>query len=335
MFGMLGHASDTSAALTKLRVDSSEEAFSLTRLRLEKSIQRGWLKFLAVLLLALTGCLSHTQLLQQPKLAGPVVDADALQLVRGINERYDQLHSFAATMDFTASVGGTHRGERTDYSSCLGYILFRKPQMLRVLILVPVLHVHAIDLTSNGTSFTLLIPSKNRAIEGRNSVAKPADNPLENLRPNLFADTILIHSISPDQIVSVIHQSATAQDARTKQLVELPAYDLTVLSEAPPTQSPAPAQVAKPLRVIRFSRLDLLPIEQDIYDANGDLETQVLYGPYQDFGGTQFPSTIDINRPLDEYRIRLTVNKLTVNQPLRDDQFELKIPEGIHVQKLE
>jgi len=29
------------------------------------------------------------------------------------------------------------------------------------------------------------------------------------------------------------------------------------------------------------------------------------------------------------------VDKLAVNQPLTDNQFELKIPEGIHVEKLE
>jgi hypothetical protein len=108
-----------------------------------------------------------------------------------------------------------------------------------------------------------------------------------------------------------------------------------VLTEATPTSNDAPAKVAKPLRVIHFSRIDLMPTEQDIYNADAELETQVLYGPYQDFKGTRFPSTIDIKRPLDEYSIRLTVQDLKVNQPLPDDQFELKLPKGVQVQKLE
>ena len=70
-------------------------------------------------------------------------------------------------------------------------------------------------------------------------------------------------------------------------------------------------QLGTPLRVIHFSRINLLPTGQDIYNAAGDLETQVVYGPYQDFNGTQFPSTITINRLLDELRITLTVEKLT------------------------
>jgi outer membrane lipoprotein-sorting protein len=300
-------------------------------------MRRDWLKLLVLLLPVLTGCLSHTRRLQQPVLAGPVLNADVLDLVKGVNDRYDKIQSLTATMDFSASVGGAHQGKQTDYTSIHGYILFRKPRMLRVLGLVPVLHTHAFDLVSNGNTFTLLIPPKDRAIAGSNSVTAAAANPLENLRPGVFVDSILIHSISPDQIVSVIHESSTTLNPRMKRLVELPQYDLTVLSEADPISPVDIAKVAKPLRVIRFSRVDLLPEEQDIYNAAGDLETQVLYGPYRDFDGTKFPSTIDISRPIDGYRIRMAVEKLVVNPvnpPLTDETFEVTIPPGYKVQKL-
>ena len=82
------------------------------------------------------------------------------------------------------------------------------------------------------------------------------------------------------------------------------------------SSSPGLPQLNKPLRVIHFNRINLKTIGQDIYNADGDLETQVVYGPYQDFNGTQFPGTITINRLLDEFRITLTVEKLELNQPL-------------------
>jgi hypothetical protein len=207
--------------------------------------------------------------------------------------------------------------------------------MLRVLVLLPVLHTHAMDLVSNGTSFTLLIPPKNRAIEGSDTITASVGNPVEKMRPDVFVDTMLIHSIAPDEIVSVIHDSVATEDIRTKRLVELPVYDLTVLDREPPTELAVLAQVVKPRRVIRISQVNLLPTGQDIYNANGEIETQVLYGPYQDFGGISFPSTIDINRLLDEYRIRLAVKKLTVNHPLADDKFELRVPESVPVEKLQ
>ena len=76
-------------------------------------------------------------------------------------------------------------------------------------------------------------------------------------------------------------------------------------------------------------------IGQDIYGPKGELETQVVYGADRDFDGVTFPSTIDINRPIDKYRIHLTIDKLTVNQPLADETFELKIPEGMQLQRMQ
>jgi len=95
------------------------------------------------------------------------------------------------------------------------------------------------------------------------------------------------------------------------------------------------SQQETPVRLIRFHRDDLLPYEQDLYDGNGDLETVVNYDAYQDYEGAKYPSIITIKRPLDEFQIVLTVEKVTENMELSDDQFQLKIPEGTDIQDLE
>ena len=174
-------------------------------------MRRDWLKLLALLVPVLTGCLSHTHTLQQPKLAGVVLDAEAPQLVEAVNLRFEQVTSLSATVDFAASVGGAHKGKQTDYTSIHGYIRMRKPEMLRVLGYLPVVRLRAFDLASDGKTFTLLIPPS-RAIQGSNSVSTPAANPMENLRPNIFLDSILIHSISPDTIVSLTNSSQIKLD---------------------------------------------------------------------------------------------------------------------------
>jgi outer membrane lipoprotein-sorting protein len=297
-------------------------------------MRRDWWKFLALLVPALTGCLSHTHKLQQPKLAGVALNADAVQLVEAINHRYDQVNSLTATVEFAASVGGAHKGQETDYTSIPGYILFRKPKMLRVLGLVPVLRTHAFDLASNGENFTLLIPPRSRAIIGSNAVTKPTANPLENMRPEFFLQAMLIHSIAPDRIVSLTNSSATTVDTKNKQLLETPQYELTVLNPGKEGGSPGVVKVFQARQVIKFSRVNLMATEQDIYNKDGDMETQVLYGPYQTFNGVLYPSTITITRPLEEYRIALTVEKITFNQPLPDEQFESKVPAGYKVQNM-
>lgn len=298
-------------------------------------MQRNWVKFLALLVPVMTGCLSHTRRLQQPKLAGAALNADAVQLVEAVNHRYDHVSSLTATVDFTASVGGAHKGKETDYTSIPGYIIFGKPQMLRVLGLVPVLRTHAFDLSSNGQTFTLLIPPKGRAIVGSTAMTEPTANPLENIRPGLFLDAILIHSISSEGIVSLTNSSVNTVDTKNKQLIETPQYELTVLHPEPQSKTSAPVQVFQAQRVIKFSRVDLMPSEQDIYNKDGDMETRIMYGPYQNFNGTLYPSAITIDRPLEEYRIAVAVHEVKFNLSLPDGQFDQKVPSGYKVQRLQ
>ena len=40
-------------------------------------------------------------------------------------------------------------------------------------------------------------------------------------------------------------------------------------------------------------------------------------------------------RPLDEYSLKIDVTKLTLNEEFEADQFELEVPAGVTVQKLE
>jgi len=80
--------------------------------------------------------------------------------------------------------------------------------------------------------------------------------------------------------------------------------------------------------VVYFHRDDLEPYQQDIYDADGNLETQVLYEAYQDFEGGKFPSVVTIKRPIDDIQIVLSIERVTENQALPDDQFVVPIPEG-------
>jgi hypothetical protein len=90
------------------------------------------------------------------------------------------------------------------------------------------------------------------------------------------------------------------------------------------------------VRVITFHRDDLEPYEQDIYDGEGNLETQVTYGPYRDFDSVRYPTTITIKRPLDEFQIVITVDSVKKNEALGDDPFHItNIPEGTPVQKIE
>lgn len=280
-------------------------------------------------LAALTGCVTRTRSIAKSRRPDVVLDATVDQLVRQVNAQYAAVNSLTATVDIAASFYDTAKGEAKDFPETRGYIVLQKPELLRVIGLVPVLHTHAFDMVSDGKTFTLLISvPKNRAITGSDAVTAPSPNPVDNLRPAMFFDSILVRGIGPDEFVSLTTDTRIMVDAKRKDMVEEPDYNLTL------TRRKGDSYEMAALRVIHISRTTLLPYQQDIYDDAGNIATTVAYGPYREYGGLQFPSTVTIRRPLEKYSVRLTVDQLRLNQPLEPANFTLKIPAGTPVQAL-
>lgn len=284
------------------------------------------LAFLPMLLL--TGCLKHTRILERPQAPAVVLTATAQQLIHQLDDRYDSIHSMSATVMIQASVGSAAKGKETDYTSIHGYIRLRQPSTLRVLGMLPVIETRAFDMVSNGKSFTLWIPPKNLAITGTGIVTKPSPNPLMNLRPAVFYDSLLIKKVEPEDLVYVTSDTGIVRDPKSHHLMAEPDYELGILRRI------GESQHLMPERVVHISRTNLLPFQQDEYDSHGILVTRTLYSNYRTFDGIPYPTKITINRPIDGYQLVLTIVKLTFNRPLANDQFELKIPAGTKIRKL-
>jgi outer membrane lipoprotein-sorting protein len=167
------------------------------------------------------------------------------------------------------------------------------------------------------------------AVKGLNAVKKKSANRLENLRPGLFLDAIVVRGLEPDDLYGVVADSETVEDAARKHLFTVPEYILSISRRKPDSRQ------LTPVRVVTFHRDDLLPYQQDLYDSEGNLETQVNYANYRDFDSVRYPSTITIKRPLEEYQLVLTVENVKENMTLTDDQFQINIPEGTKIQSLE
>lgn len=300
---------------------------------------------LGVLLLpALNGCLlthHHTVLRVAPVLAQ---NATVDQLVQQVNTQFDAVTSLNASVAIDVSAGGSSTGNVTDYPEFNGYILLRKPADMRILMLLPVLHTTAMDMVSNGTDFKLWIKAKNCGLEGTEVEKPPVEGqstppvalcnstsvPATVTRwPQIFLDSMLIRGVGPDELVSLISDTQVLVSANAKHATEQPDYDLNILRRK------GTSNELETLRVIHFNRTTLLPYRQDIYDDQGRLSTTALYDDYKTFGDRQFPTVLTIKRPLEEFEVKMTINKLTVNQKMEDDQFELNIPAGVPVQKMQ
>ncbi|MGC2621100.1 MAG: hypothetical protein WA414_18800 [Acidobacteriaceae bacterium] len=277
---------------------------------------------------ALNGCLWHTRRVPQAKMPENVLSAPPERLVEIINRRYDGIDALSATVTFTATQGGALKGSEKTITPFPGHILIRKPESLRVIGNVPVIQTIAWDMASDGQTFKLWIPHDNKVIEGSNTVTQVSSNSFENMRPYMFVDSMIIPKIEPDDLLSVTGDSDTFVNPKTRKLEIRPEYLLTVSNRQGGTN------LLQTKRVIRFSRIDLQPIEEDIYGPDGQVETQTIYGPMQTYGDQRFPGTITIKWPLQEQQILVTIQVLRINLHLSDSQFQLTVPKEATVQKL-
>jgi outer membrane lipoprotein-sorting protein len=270
--------------------------------------------------LLLSGCLVTRRKLPVPKAPAITLYATPDQLVKQLNDRWGALETLNATVEMKATVTHSQKGESSEYPSIRGIILLKKPTMLRVYGRVPVVGTRLLDMTSDGKEFTLWIPSKNEAIEGPATESQTRSaSQFENLRPNFFFDSMVVRGLEPDDEYFLTSDTDTVEDASKKHLLLEPEYLLNIVHRKPNSQE------LTMVRVVHFHRDDLLPHQQDLYDDQGTLRTQVFYGAYGDYGDNKkYPSVITIKRPVEELQITLTLEKLTENAPLKDEDFQFK-----------
>jgi len=282
--------------------------------------------------LLLTGCSLFPTTRKLPVPKAPLITQAATpeELVARLNKRWDALNTLNATVEIQATKSKTKEGVATDSPTFRGIIFVRKPEMLRVYGRVPVIGTEMFDMVGDGKNFTLYIPHYSKVYKGSYDVTNKSDSMAENMRPGFFFDALVVRGLQPDDFYSVSADSETLEDAAKKHLYTVPEYVLSITRRQPGSQKETP------VRVVTFTRDNLLPYQQDIYDSAGNLETQVFYSAYQDFGGSDYPSTVTIKRPLEEIQIVLTIESVKENQPLADDQFQINnIPAGTPVQKLD
>jgi|SRR5579863_9078741 len=280
--------------------------------------------------LVLSGCslIPMKRHLPVPKAPPSVETATPEQLVAQLNQRWNSFENLTAEVQITLTLTKPQEGLATDYPSCRGWIVMQKPENLRVV--GQLVGVRIFNMASDGKTFTVLIPPKNKAIEGPTSLSKRSDKQFENLRPGFFFDAMMVRGLEPDDFYTEISDTETIEDAQKKHLFTMPEYVLSITRHAP-----SGSRRDEPVRVITFHRDDLLPSNQDSYDREGNLESQVTYSAYKDFNGKKFPTRVVIKRPLEGITIALAVAKVDENQKLPADEFTVKIPPDTQIQHLQ
>jgi len=281
----------------------------------------------AVVLLA-GGCsVSKKTVVKPGEAPGPVMTATKADLIARYSQQAQSVTSLNATVSMKLTAGSAYSGVIEQYHQVNGFILASKPASIRVIGQAPVVGKNIFDMVSDGLEFHIFIPSKNKFLVGRSYVQSPAKKPVENLRPQHLVDALLWTPIAGPMLFEEADEAAR----RYYMLTKLGSLDGTFTAGG----------VAVPVGTnwildnkIWFDRADLKVVRLQSYDRDGKVTSDVRYNDWQVAGENIYPRQISISRPGDDYKLEITIKKLTLNETISADRFVLEQPKGselVHV----
>lgn len=242
----------------------------------------------------------------------PLQSATLDQLVANFNRSANAVQTMTLKLDLTAKVG------KKSYPRVSAFLLTQKPSSIRIWGTFTLLG-RLFDMASDGTHFELSLPTRGQFIVGENNVVPPtAASPLAKLRPQVILNALLINPIPPTQHVALDPDTDPSE------------YEVLVLQ-------PGHDGVEHLQRRIFFSRLDLLPHRQVIYDGDQVHETRAAYSHFTRSGQVPVPQDVTIQRPVEGYSLRLQITSkgITLNKPFpAPHTFDLQPPAGTTIIKI-
>jgi outer membrane lipoprotein-sorting protein len=296
----------------------------------------------AVMLTSAFGCaVSHKTVVKPSQAPGSLQTATKDQLLDAYNRQAQAIQSLNAGVTMKLTAGSAYSGVIEQYHEVNGFILAARPTSIRVIGQAPVVGKNIFDMVSDGSTFSIYIPSKNKFIVGPANLERRAEKPIENLRPQHLVDALFWPVITEG--TPVLFEEATEGASRF--------YILTVVrSQAPQSAAgPSNAGSAAPgqqgtsqlltasweiARKIWFDRADLRVSRIENFGSGGKVSSDVAYANWQSTAATSYPWQINVTRPSDDYQLQITLKKLTVNEPIAPDRFSLPQPSGTELVNL-
>ncbi len=258
-----------------------------------------------------------------PRAIKPVVkDATQEDLLNIYNQMALGVKTVNATVELRPTAGSKYSGVIEEYHEVKAFLLAARPGRIRVIGQAPVIGTTVFDMASDGDTFRVSIPSKNKFLMGPVAVERSSNKPIENLRPQHLLDALLWPEIRKEE--TVLFEEFNDETARY--------YVLTVLRGGYRTEI---------LRKIWFDRSDLQVSRLESYGPKGALVSDVHFSDWQPLlpdpehpappppaGVTGFPRAIRIDRPHDDYRLDLVLTKVALNEEIPQERFKLDQPAG-------
>jgi len=258
----------------------------------------------------------------------PAKEASEQDLLAAYERLAEAVKSINASVELIPTAGSAYSGVIEQYHQVQGFILAQKPESIRIIGQSPLISKNIFDMVSDGKTFRIYIPSKNQFIVGPTTLERTAQKPIENLRPQHLLDALFWPAISNRS--TVLFEEFDEPPARY--------YVLTLFhgGEKPTID-----------RKLWFDRADLSLARIEVYGDAGRVVSDVHLSDWQ-LGGAgsaaaaanpgpaepMYPRHIVLNRPHDNYQLEIRITKLTLNEPISADRFQLAQPAGAELIQL-
>ncbi len=254
-------------------------------------------------------------------------DATREELLDAYNSIARSTKTLNATVELKPTAGSKYSGVIDEYHEVKAFLLAARPAEIRMIGQAPVIAKTVFDMASDGETFRVSIPSKNKFLVGPVAVERSSSKPIENLRPQHLLDALLWPEIRKEEAVTL----KEFNDEKGRY------YVLTVLRGG---------YQVEVLREIWFDRANLQVVRMETFGPKGSLVSDVSFADWQPLesvagqntamtaGAASFPRAIRIERPHDDYKLEMQVTKVTVNEEIPAERFKLAQPAGaelVHV----
>jgi outer membrane lipoprotein-sorting protein len=252
----------------------------------------------------------------------PQLESSEESLLASYNSQVRAVQSLQATVDLIPSTGTTYSGVIEEYHDVPGFILAQRPATVRMIGQAPVVAKNIFDMVSDGKEFRIYIPSKNSFLVGPTALVRPSKKPLENLRPQHVVEALFWPEFPSSS--NVLFEQFDFNVSRY--------YILTLLRQT----ETGKLEIA---RKVWYSRTDLRVSRVQLFGAGGRLDSDITYADWEPVPPAAaeaapaaeqpiFARDIHIWRPQDDYKLEIKIMKLTLNEPISPDRFELAQPAG-------
>jgi outer membrane lipoprotein-sorting protein len=261
----------------------------------------------------------------------PLQSATLEELVAKLNEQHAAVRSINAEAELVPTTGSAYSGVIEEYHDVKTFVLAQREyratdnpreaeaEKIRLIGQAPIVRKTVFDMVADEREFRILLPTKNKFIVGPTALERRSEKPIENLRPQHLLEALFLSAPASGPRAQAFLQENEFRGRRY--------YAVTEIVEADGAWRPA--------RQWWFDRTDLSLVRAQSFDTEGRLLADIHYAEWKESDGIPYPRAIELVRPQEDYRLKLLVKKLALNQPLPPERFRLEPPAGVETVELE